>query len=369
MAVGAHRLALLRDGVQAFPAMLRAIASARSTVCLETYILRSDRTGEIFARALAERARAGVEVSLIYDAWGSSVSGAYVDALIEAGVRVLAYHPISFLGPGREVIGRMAHRDHRKALVIDSRVGFTGGINISDDYAPVEDGGAAWRDTHLRLEGPAALELQYFFLSTWRRARGAPLDEARYSGDGRRADPLVSVVSTAVRRARTGIRDAYREAIRSARERIWITNAYFLPAIRFIRDLADAARRGVDVRVMVAGTTDVRAVLYASRSIYEILLAAGVRMFEWEGRVLHAKTAVIDGRWATVGSSNLDAQSLRQNLEVNAIVRDPAFAGALERMFVEDLPSCSEINAERWQKRSPLMRAASWGAYLLRDWL
>jgi cardiolipin synthase len=369
MTVGAHRLALLRDGVQAFPAMLDAIASARATICLETYILRDDRTGRRFADALSERARAGVEVSLLYDAWGSSLGGAYVDGLEAAGVRVLAYHPIRFSGRRREALGRLAHRDHRKALIVDSRIGFTGGINITDEYAPVEEGGAAWRDTHLSLDGPAARELEYFFRTTWRRAGGAPFDEGRYVGDGRRPDPLVSVISSHVRRARTNIRSAYRDAIRTARQRIWITNAYFLPALLILGDLADAARRGADVRVMVAGTTDVRAVLYASRSIYELLLRAGVRLYEWTGRVLHAKTMVVDGRWATVGSSNLDAQSLRQNLEVNAIVRHPAFAAALERMFEEDLASCEEINQERWQRRPLWVRATSWGAYMLRNWL
>jgi cardiolipin synthase len=369
MTVGAHRLALLKDGAQAFPAMIDAIAAARSTVCLETYILRDDRTGRRFADALAERARAGVEVSLLYDAWGSSVGGAYVDALEAAGVRVLSYHPLRFSGRRREVLGRLANRDHRKALIVDGRVGFTGGINISDEYAPVEEGGAGWRDTHLRLEGPAARELEYFFRTAWRRGGGAPFDEPRYAGDGRRPDPLVSVISSDVRRARASIRGAYREAIRSARQRVWITNAYFLPAIRLLRDLGDAARRGVDVRVMVAGTTDVRAVLYASRSIYELLLRAGVRLYEWTGRVLHAKTMVVDGRWATVGSSNLDAQSLRQNLEVNAIVRHPSFAAALERMFEEDLASCEEVTDERWQRRPLWVRATSWGAYMLRNWL
>jgi len=369
MDVGAHRVALLRDGAQAFPSMLAAIASARSTICLETYILRADKIGQLFADALAERARAGVEVNVIYDAWGTSLPGEYLDFLHAAGVRTVAFHPVRFVGNARALVGRLVRRDHRKTLVVDSRVGFTGGINISDDYAAAEDGGGGWRDTHLRLEGPAALELQYFFRIAWRRAHGPPLDERRYGSDGRRPDPLLSIASSHLRRSRSDIRQAYRHAIRGARHRVWITNAYFLPQIRFLRALTGAAERGVDVRVMVAGTTDVPAVLFASRSIYDALLAAGVRLYEWEGRVLHAKTAVIDERWATVGSSNLDQQSLRQNLEANAIVRDVPFAAAMERMFVEDLASCREISAERWQHRPAWLRAASWGAYLLRRWL
>ncbi len=177
------------------------------------------------------------------------------------------------------------------------------------------------------------------------------------------------MVSSHRRHGRTGIRDAYRDAIRSARERVWITNAYFLPSLPFLRNLLDAARRGVDVRVMVGGTTDVRAVLYATHSIYEVLLAAGVRMFEWEGRVLHAKTAVVDDHWSTIGSSNLDMQSLRQNLEVNTVIRDPAFAGAMQSMFVDDLGSCREINEARWHRRPRWVRALSWSAEWLHDWL
>ncbi len=365
MSVGAHRLTLLRDGAQAFPSMLAAIAGAQRTVCLETYILRDDRTGRRFGAALAERAAAGVEVSLLYDAWGSSVSWSFLQGLREAGVRTLAFRPIDLAVPFEKV----ARRDHRKALVVDGRIAFTGGLNISDDYAPASEGGGDWRDTHLRLEGPAAAELQYFYLRTWRRAGGEPLDERRYTHDGRRPDPQVRIAGNELSRRRRTVTREYRHAIHRARRRILLTSAYFLPPLRMIHALAAAARRGVDVRIMVAGTTDVPAVLLASRSIYGRLLAAGARMFEWEGRVLHAKTAVIDGRWSTIGSSNLDAQSLRQNLEVNAIVEHEGFAAAMERMFEEDLASCEEIHLDRWQRRAWWERAASWTAYLARDWL
>lgn len=365
MSVGVHRLTLLRDGEQAFPAMLAAIAGARRTVCLETYIFRDDRTGERFGAALAERAGAGVEVNLLYDAWGSSVSSSFLQRLRDAGVRTLAFRPIAFSAP----FERVARRDHRKALIVDGYVAFTGGLNISDDYAPLAQGGGDWRDTHLRLEGPAAAELEYFFLRTWRRAGGAELDATRYAREGRRPDPLVRIVSSDFRRRRRAVTNEYRIAIERAHSRIFLTSAYFLPPLRLIHALSGAARRGVDVRIMVAGTTDVPAVLFASRMIYGHLLAAGVRMFEWRGRVLHAKTAVIDGRWSTVGSSNLDAQSLRQNLEANAVIEHEDFAGAMERMFVEDLRHCEEITADLWHKRSWLERAASWTAYLARDWL
>ncbi len=367
--VGSHTLALLKDGAQAFPAMLSAIALARSTVCLESYIVRADKTGNRFFAALKERARAGVEVSLLYDAWGSSIAAEVIADVELAGVRTLAFHPLRFSGKRRAVLGRLARRNHKKSLIVDSGVAFMGGINISDDYAPLADGGGGWRDTHLRIEGPAALELEYFYLRTWKRGGGDDLTHHRYGSEARRPDPRVVIVTSDARRGRSSIRHAYHEAISKAKQRIWITNAYFLPSLRLLGALADAARRGVDVRIMVAGATDVPAVLYASRSIYEVLLNAGARLFEYTGRILHAKTAVVDGCWSTVGSSNLDAQSLRMNLEANAIVRSDRFARALEAMFEEDLRGAEEITKEHWERRSVLSKAVSWGAYLFRDWL
>ena len=368
--LGVHRLGLLRDGEQAFPAMLEAIARARSTISLETYILRDDGVGRRFASALSERARAGVEVNLLFDAWGSSVPDRYLERLRHAGVRTLAYRPISFAGPlSQRLLARLGRRDHKKSLVVDHALAFTGGINLCDDHAPRVQGGAAWRDTHLVIEGPAALELEWFFLRTWRREGGAPLDEARYASEGRRPDGRVQVLSSDLRRGRHSIRRAYRNAFRGARERISITNAYFLPTLPLFRALTTAARRGVDVRVIVPGESDVAAVRLASRSIYGRMLRAGVRIFEYAGRMLHAKTAVVDGRWATVGSSNLDSQSLRRNLEANAIVEDERFAAALEAMFEEDLASSLEVTRADWQRRGPLERAGSWLAYLAKDWL
>ncbi|MRG95323.1 cardiolipin synthase ClsB [Polyangium spumosum] len=370
MVVGSHRLRLLQDGAQAFPAMLEAIAHARSTLCLETYILRDDHVGQTFACALAERARAGVEVNLLYDAWGSSVSSEYVEGLREAGARVVAFRPVLHALQNRKLLRHVVRRNHRKSLIVDSQIAFTGGINLCDDYAPRDLGGALpWRDTHLALEGPAAMELQYYFLRTWKKAKGPALDEPLYSLASRRPDPRVRVITSDVHRGRAGIRDAYRAAIKKATRRIWITNAYFLPSLGFLHALSEAAKRGVDVRIMVPGTTDVPAVLHASRSIYGRLLEAGARLYEWKGRVLHAKTAVIDGYWSTVGSSNLDMQSLRQNLEANALVEDERFGLAMEAMFLSDVPHCEEVTASRWEKRPPWERAASWAAYLFRDWL
>ncbi|HRI70094.1 MAG TPA: cardiolipin synthase ClsB [Polyangium sp.] len=367
--VGFHRLRLLKDGTQAFPAMLEAIKNARATICLETYILEDDRIGQLFADALIERARGGVEVNLLYDTWGSSVSSGFVDRLIENGVRVLPFRPVLHVLQDVKMVRQVSRRNHRKALIVDSSVAFTGGINISNDYASRDEGGGGFRDTHLEFEGPAALELQYFFLRTWKKANGAVIDDARYSHQGRRPDPFVHVVTNDMHRGRSTIRHAYRKAIHEAKRRIYVTNAYFLPTLGVLRGLCDAAKRGVDVRVMVAGTTDVTAVKLATRTIYGRMLHAGIRLYEWHGRVLHAKTAVIDGHWSTVGSSNLDQQSLRMNMEANAIIEDARFARAMEKMFHEDLEHCEAVTTESWHQRPAWERAASWAAYLFRDWL
>lgn len=349
--------------------MLEAITHAKSTICVETYILEDDRIGHAFADALIERARAGVEVNLLFDTWGSSVSSGYVDRLRENGVRVVPFRPVLQSLQDVKLVRQVSRRNHRKSLIIDSRLAFTGGINLSNDYANGEDGGGGFRDTHLEFEGPAALEMQYFFLRTWKKANGAPIDENRYIHEGRRPDPYVHVVTNDMHRGRVSIRLSYRHAIRNAKQRIYISNAYFLPTLGLLHGLTDAAKRGVDVRVMVAGTTDVTTVKLATRTIYGRLLRAGIRLYEWHGRVLHAKTAVIDGHWSTVGSSNLDQQSLRLNMEANAIVRDARFATAMEKMFHEDLEHCEEITLEGWHQRPVWERAASWAAYLFRDWL
>lgn len=353
--VGAHRLILLKNGEETYPSMLEAIQSARTHICLETYIFRADATGIQIAEALMERARAGVEVNVIADAWGSPLPAGFLRRLRRAGVRFLLYNPVRISWRALKTrFARVWRRDHRKILVVDNRVGFTGGLNIADDYASETMGGWGWRDTHLRIEGPAVAELLYIFLRTWRAEGGEPLDEDRYRNEARRPDPKVRVLGSDLRRGRMMIRDAYLEAIRNARERLWITSAYFLPSGKLLRAIKGAARRGVDVRLMLAGTTDVPPARYAAQSFYSRLLKAGARIFEWNGTVLHAKTALADDRWATVGSSNLDTMSLRMNLEVNAIVEDRRFNAALARLFEEDLEQCIEVEW-RWFRYRPLM--------------
>lgn len=366
---GPTRVSLLKDGLQAFPAMLAAIAHAERTLCLETYILRDDVSGTRFINALIERAQAGVEVLLMYDDWGSDVQDATVARLKEAGVKVLVFRPVRFTASLARLVNVFRRRDHRKALVVDGRLGFTGGLNLSDDYAAVQDGGQGWRDTHLGLAGPAAQELERLFLQTWRSQKGPAFDEARFVRPRAAGSPRLKIIGNDFAVDRKGVRRAYLEAFHKAKTRIYLTHAYFIPPRKVLKALLHAAGRGVRVALVLAASTDVKLVLYAARGLYPKLLKHGVEVFEWEGRVLHAKTAVVDGTWSTVGSANLDALSLRHTLEVNAVVTEPAFCQAVERLFLEDLTHCRRVTRDTVKGYGFLARALSWLAYRLRHWL
>ena len=366
--IGNTHVSLLKDGAQAFPSMLAAIASAQRTICFETYILRDDATGTKFAEALKERARNGVEVNLIFDGWGSSVSNRFVLDLSLTGIRTLNFQPVRFFGRFGRAIARLKRRNHRKSLIIDGKVGFTGGLNICDDYASVDHGGRGWRDTHVRIEGPPAADLERLFLETWRRYKGASLDQRRYVREVASPGP-VKILGNEFRADRKDIRKAYVSAMGSAQQKIYVTNAYFMPPSKFLKTMTKAARNRVRVAVILAASTDVRPVLWAARGLYPRLLRAGVEVYEWEGRILHAKTAVVDTRWSTVGSANLDSLSLRQNLEVNAVFEDPQLAAAVERMFEEDLKQCRRITREWLRDRPIAERFLSWFAFQFRRWM
>ncbi len=358
----------LRDGGETYPAMLAAIAGARESILLETYILCDDSVGNRFAKALIERAKAGVAVRVIYDSLGSfSLSDEYVDKLRRAGVRVIEYHPVA---PWRRRF-RLMRRDHRKILVVDGEVGFTGGLNIGEDYASVEDGGRGWRDSHVRVRGPVVHELAALFHRVWISSGGdefqppAPLVRAT----GVDAHVLAGVLSNRLFTQRYRFLRAYVRAIDNAVESVDIMNAYFIPGRIVQRALKHAAKRGVAVRVIVPGVSDVRIVKYASRHLYGRLLRCGVRIFEWQERMMHAKTAVVDSVWAIIGSYNFDNQSLLQNLEVAVAAIDRPFAETLTAHFDEDLQNCREVTLADVKARPWHTRVLQWLAYRLRRFL
>ena len=344
-----HQVELLVDGGPFYRSILADIAAARRYVFLETYILRSDETGWRVARALAERAQAGVEVALCYDAFGSDgLSGEFVRFLDEAGVLRLPFRPVSFW----KWSWPWSRRNHRKVVLVDGQVATVGGTNIANEYAAEAQGGHGWRDTSVRIEGPAVTQVDRMFRSRWRREGGAPLQSERAAAPAASGGLLVRFFANFARGERAMIRRAYLVAIMGAQKSIRITNAYFFPDRTLRRALVLAARRGVLVELIVAGKSDVKPSVYAARSLYTRFLKAGVKIYEWHERVLHAKTAVVDGEWSTIGSSNLDPFSSFVNLEINAGIFSRRIGEAMVAQFEEDRARCHPVEAEAWGRRS-----------------
>jgi cardiolipin synthase len=365
-----NRVQPLIGGKQAYPQMLEAIRAAQEHVHLEIYILRDDRIGREFRDALVERVQKGVAVRLLYDSLGCFGLGeSFFGPLRAAGAEILAYAPLM---PWRRHFG-LNRRDHQKILVVDDRLAFAGGINIGLDYVPLEEGGGGWYDVHARIEGPALHDLAVIFRKTWIKGGGAPFaapgtPPPALPQEGISA-PGVQVISNVVVRSRSHMRHAYLRAIRRAEKTISIMNAYFIPDRGLRRAFARAARRGVNVRVIVPSTNDVQAVRYASRHLYARLMKTGVRIFEWPGRMMHAKCGVIDEVWSTIGSYNLDRRSFLHNLEVALVVIDSKVGEELAREFEAQLERCREVLAQEWERRSWWQKTKEWLFYGFRYWL
>ena len=358
---------VLRDGGPTFHAMLEAISAAKRSVCLETYILASDTTGDRFKLALVERARAGVKVRLIYDAVGSfGISDAWVDDLRTAGIEVIDFNPIA---PWRRRF-HLSHRDHRKILVVDDEVGFTGGLNISNDYAPVDEGGIGWHDMHCRVRGPIVRDLARLFRRNWIRSGGTPYPPVpraeQAHGDGA---SFVRMLENTARRNRATFRRAYLHVIKAARRFVRIENAYFLPDRGVRRALIRAASRGVDVQIIVPGSSDVKIIEWASLYVLRGLARRGVKVWRWRGIMMHAKTAVVDGIWSTIGSYNFDSQSRFNNLEVTVEILDPEVGQELIAVFDSDVPNCTPYDETVWRTLPWWRKALAWLGYRLRRFL
>ena len=346
-----NRVEVFFRGGDAFASMLAAVASAENEVLLEAYIFKHDAIGRQFAEALALAASRGVAVRVLADGFGSwATRGSFWSGLRAHGVEARLYHPL--WAPLRY----LKFRDHRKILVVDRRIAFTGGMNIGEEYgSSVLPAGHVWRDSHARVEGPAAWEMALVFEESWRQAGGSRLGLealALEHGPGARVMILAS-------RPGRGAREvaAVLSAIAgAARRNLWITMAYFAPRRRAIGILGGAARRGVDVRLLLPGQTDVPIVRHAGHGFFTPLLKRGVRIFEYRPAVLHAKTIVADGLLSVVGSSNLDFRSFELNAECNTVILDAATAQRMEAQYEEDLASSVEIERSAWRRRRPLHR-------------
>lgn len=358
---------VLREGRETYPAMLAALAAAQRSICFETYILAADLTGDRFKAVLMERAHAGVSVRIIYDAVGSfGLPDSWVDELRAAGCEVIDFNPIA---PWRRRF-RLSHRDHRKIIVVDDHVGFTGGLNIANDYAAVEDGGVGWHDVHCRLTGPIVADLARMFRRTWLRCGGTD-----YRAPAPAPEPpagtrtFIRLVDNTLRRQRSAVRRAYLHVINAARAYVLIQNAYFLPDRGVRRALGKAVARGVDVRVLVPGRSDVRLVEWAGLYVYRRLARRGVKVFLWRGVMMHAKTATVDAQWSTIGSYNFDAQSRFNNLEVTVEILDPATSQALATGFERDIANADPFDEATWLGLPWWRKALAWLGYRLRRFL
>jgi cardiolipin synthase A/B len=360
-----NRITVLRNGCEIFPAMLEAIRAARQTIHFATYVYWTGSIAPEFADALAERAAAGVVVNVLLDAVGAAkMDRTLVDRLEEAGAKVAWFRP-----PRWYTLHKLNNRTHRKILVVDGRVGFTGGVGIAEEWTGNCEDPGHWRDTHVRVEGPVVRDLLGGFLDNWSEATGAILAGGAHLPDLEGFDDGVQaqVTRSAAEKGSTDGEQLFYSAIIGARSRIWLTTAYFAPRRAFVDALCQAVERGVDVRVVSNGPhIDKQLVRQAGHRSYQRLLECGVRVFEYQRTMLHAKTLLVDDRWATVGSINFDNRSFALNDELNISFRDPGLVATLEKHFLQDIEDARELDVSAWRARPLTARVTEAGSALLR---
>jgi cardiolipin synthase len=378
--IAGNRVTLLFDGPATMREMMAAARAATSSINLETYIFDQDEVGMQFADLLIEKQHRGVQVNIMVDAVGAiATPAAFFDRMRAAGIRVLIFNPVNpAKAKGNWDIN---NRNHRKLMVVDGRVAFTGGINISSTYAnsslfrskarpdKVDGSKVGWRDTHVKIEGPAVAPLQWSFVSLWVQQEGGELPKAEYfPALAPAGDKLIRVLAANPE----GDSDIYKAlvvAITEAKKSIHITSAYFVPDQQIVDALVAAAARGVDVKLVLPGVSDHSMIRYAGQGFYDQLLKAGVKIHELQIAVLHAKTAVIDGAWSTIGSANIDRRSFLHNYELNVVIIDPAFGRDMESAFNEDLSDSKQVTLEQWHHRPWGDRIREWAARLAEYWI
>lgn len=354
-----NHVAIYHEGDQAFLSMCEAIDRATKSVWLEMYIFEPDSVGLLVRDSLIRAAKRGCEVILLYDHFGSAhLSLAFLQPVIAAGGRALAFNPI---WPWRKR-GPLLFRDHRKVVIIDNRVGFCGGFNISRDYAGKTLGNARFRDTLLKIEGPAVGDLASAFVGSLKETTGEKKSVDQISAPFSNG-VFCQVLGSNTRANLHSIQRSMEVTLHRAARHCYFTTPYFLPYASLKKELIRAARRGVDIRVITAGLSDIPLMRKASQHVYGSFLESGIKIYEMFGQNLHAKTAVIDGLYSWVGSYNLDHWSARRNLELNVSVFDTAIATDMENQFFVDLESCQEVTMDSWNKRSYFKRFLQWISY------
>jgi cardiolipin synthase len=348
---------VLTDAAATYQAMTDAINQAKHHIHVEFYIIQPDMVGVALRDLLIRKASTGIEVRVICDAIGSmALPSDFWEPLLAAGGHAATFSPLSKLMPHWKRRDRVDFRNHRKLVVVDGRIGFTGGINVGKEYLGLDPNIGRWRDTHVRIEGPAVLSLQQTFLRDWLMTTDQALDDEHYFPDGEAAgDCLVQVIDSGPDQIWSSVELYYAQAITLACERVWITNPYFIPSQLVESALTMAALRGVDVRILLPIKSDSRLVTLASHSYYTPLLHAGVRIFEYARGFVHAKTMVVDEWVATIGSANMDMRSFKLNFELNAFIFGQGVCQDVASQFCLDLVAAHEVTKE-WERRMGLGR-------------
>ncbi|MFZ3086556.1 MAG: cardiolipin synthase [Methylotenera sp.] len=371
-----NKVELLVDGPTTYDAMYAAMENAKDHINMETFIIEDDEIGQRFAKLLISKQRSGVQVNLIYDSVGSMrTPKEFFMPLKESGGNVLEFNPVNPLNARKS--WQVTQRDHRKLLIIDGQVAFVGGINISSVYSSGSFGRSKpskgvqpWRDTHLRMAGPVVSEFQRLFMATWNQQKGESLATRNYFPElSSKGNEVVRAIGSSPEEPYSQIYATLLSAINSAETQVFLTNAYFVPDPQLLAALKEAVQRGVDVRLLLPEKTDSVLVFHASRSYYDELLSSGVKIYERQDALLHAKTALVDGVWSTIGSTNLDWRSFVNNQEINAVVLGQDFGKQMQSMFEKDLESSKPVTLEAWRKRSISARIKERAARFWAHWL
>ena len=373
-----NKVTLLADEDTAYAAMFKAIQNAKDHINIETFFIEDDEVGHKFSELLRQKQAQGVQVNLIYDSLGSNKTPAsFFKHLQDAGINVIEFHSTS--PPGTSGPWLQLRFDHRKILIVDGTLAITGGINVSQGYSMKvpegkkkkgNDASVTWRDTDVQIEGPAVAQLQKLFINTWQRRGGQKLSQRSYLPQPKEeGNILVRIVANSPGEYRRKTYVMYVSAITFARHSVHLTTAYFVPDSQIMRALTDAAKRGIDVKIVLPSISDSPMAVGAGRSYYSRLLKAGVKIYEYRKTVLHAKTAVIDGIWSTVGSTNMDYWSFLSNDEVNAVIMDRQFAAEMESLFEKYIGQSDQIKLEDWKKRPFFPRLGESFARLFVYWL
>ncbi len=361
-----NRLDVLRNGDEIFPAMLEAIDGAEHTIDLLTFVYWEGEIGTRFAESLATRARAGVRVRVLLDAWGAHpIERTLIDLMEEAGVQVRWFRPLHRLEPSK-----MDHRTHRKVMIVDEGVGFTGGVGIADEWQGNARDESQWRDTHFRVTGPAVDGLRAAFLDNWAETDQVLFEEGidRFPQQPQPGRSVVQCVRGASETGWADVSTLYLTLMQLAERRMRITTAYFVPDEDLCQRLCDAADRGVDIQILLPGPhADKRFVQAGGETVYARLMEHGIEIWNFQPSMLHAKVMTVDGIAANVGSSNLNARSTELDEEVNLVVLDPELVRMLDDQFEEDLERSVRIDPERWDDRSMGQRALEKIVSPLRD--